>query len=184
MNTTIIRHQHQDLVEQSGQGNSQAQRQLFHLYNKAMLNTAYRMLNSREDAEDVVQESFLKAFDQLGNFRNESSFGTWLKRIVINRSINLLKSRKTHFALDGMEDYLNIPGPEKEEPKVFPYSVQQARQAMQKLPDGYRTIFSLYLLEGYDHQEIAEILGISISTSLSQFHRAKKRLLKILESRK
>lgn len=149
-----------------------------------MLNTAYRMLNSREDAEDVVQESFLKAFAQLKTFRNEASFGTWLKRIVVNRSINLLKSRKKHFALDEMEDYLEVPIPEQNEPTAFPYTVQQARQAMQRLPDGYRTIFSLYLIEGYDHQEIADILKISVSTSLSQYHRAKKRLLKILEQGK
>lgn len=146
-----------------------------------MLNTAFRILNNREDAEDVVQESFVKAFTQLHTFRNEASFGTWLKKIVVNRSINLLKSRKLHFAMDGLENRLLVKEDRGGEHTYFPYSVAQARKAVQLLPDGYRTIFSLYVLEGYDHQEIAEILGVSISTSLSQYHRAKKKLLKILE---
>ena len=172
---------HQDLVERSKDGNSQAQYQLFQLYNKAMLNTAFRILNNREDAEDVVQEAFVKAFTHLYTFRNESSFGTWLKRIVVNRSINLLKSRKLHFALDGLENRLPAKENRENDLDYFPYSVEQARTAIQQLPPGYRAIFSLYVLEGYDHQEIAEILKISVSTSLSQYHRAKKKLLKILE---
>lgn len=172
------------LILQCKAGSEQARFVLYKRYADAMLNTAFRILNNREDAEDVVQEAFLKAFLQISRYRGDSTFGAWLKRIVINQSINTLKKRKLKWQdLESQNEKINASANLRKEQDYndnFNYSVEEARNAIQQLPDGYRTVFSLYLLEGYDHEEIAEILNVSIATSLTQYHRAKKKLYHIL----
>lgn len=133
------------------------------------------MVKTREEAEDILQESFIQAFSQLKTFRAESSFGAWLKRIVINRCINALKKRKVDFEFKDEMHVFDKPEDMHEEREVM-LSVQKIRKAMDQLADGYRTIFSLYLLEGYDHAEIGSILNISEVTSRSQYNRAKHKL--------
>lgn len=139
------------------------------------------MMNNHEEAEDMLQESFAEAFLKLDTFRFESTFGAWLKRITINRCINELKKRKISLVTE-----INIPDkssddmPDKEMPGL---SVEMIRLAMQELPEGYRVVFSLYLLEGYDHGEISQILGISEATSKSQYFRAKNRIKELLIKR-
>ena len=165
------------IVQRCINGDQSAFGELYDLYSKAMLNTAFRVVNDRDAAEDILQEAFISAFSNLHAYRSEASFGAWLKRIVINRSISWLRSRRTV----PLEEDLEIPGTDESEPD-FPFSVEQVRAAILKLPDGYRTVLSLYLLEGYDHEEIGQILGISESTSKSQFSRAKSRLITILKS--
>ena len=139
------------------------------------------MMNSREEAEDMLQESFTEAFIKLSTFRYESSFGSWLKRIVINKCINELKRRKAELILTE-----NIPdsNPETDDNDIetAKLKVNDVMRAMEQLPEGYRIIFSLYLLEGYDHTEIAQIMGITESTSKSQFSRAKQKLKEILKT--
>lgn len=158
-----------------------AQQQLYQLYAKAMFNICYRMMNSREEAEDMLQESFTEAFIKLSTFRYESSFGSWLKRIVINKCINELKRRKAELILTE-----NIPDSNTEtdenDIETAKLKVNDVMRAMEQLPEGYRIIFSLYLLEGYDHTEIAQIMGITESTSKSQFSRAKQKLKEILKT--
>lgn len=138
------------------------------------------MTNQQEEAEDVLQEAFTYAFRKLDTFRFESSFGAWLKRIVVNTSINHLKKRRLDLIYTDKE--IDI---EPEESTVdyenIRFEIEKVRQAIEKLPDGYRVIFSLYLIEGYDHKEISEIMNISESTSKSQFLRAKKKIKEILE---
>lgn len=148
-----------------------------------MFNICYRMMNNREEAEDMLQESFSEAFLKLGTFRFESSFGAWLKRIVINKCINELKRRKADLLL--MDDMHKIDRNDSEDYidyEEIQLNVQHVIKAMEQLPEGYRVIFSLYLLEGYDHAEISEIMGISESTSKSQYMRAKEKLKNILKS--
>jgi RNA polymerase sigma-70 factor (ECF subfamily) len=146
-----------------------------------MYNVGYRIVNNTGDAEDVLQEAFVSAFRNLDHFRGDSSFGAWLKRIVINKAITLLKKRKWEHLPD--DDQWDVPETEvTQAEETFPFSVQQVRQAIERLPDGYRTVLSLYLLEGYDHGEIAQVMGITESTSKSQFNRSKKKLLEILMS--
>ena len=143
-----------------------------------MFNICVRMLNNHAEAEDLLQECFSEAFANLSHFRFESSFGAWLKRIVINKCINHLKKRKADLVyLDNLY-HLDKETQEVEEP--IAYDAKRIQKAIESLPDGYRVIFSLYLLEGYDHAEISEIMGISESTSKSQFLRAKKKLKEIL----
>ncbi len=169
------------MIESCMKGDVRAQYQLYSLYSKAMYNICYRMTGQQEEAEDMLQESFTYAFSKLGSFRFESSFGAWLKRIVVNTCINHLKKRKVDLVYT--EQY-NDPAPDEDfvDYTEIRFKVDSVMRAMEQLPRGYRVVFSLYLLEGYDHAEISEILGITESTSKSQFLRAKQKMKEILTS--
>jgi RNA polymerase sigma-70 factor (ECF subfamily) len=136
-----------------------------------MYNIAYRMLNNREDAEDMLQETFVDCFRNLNSFRFESTFGAWLKRILINKCINHLQKKKVDLMLTD-----ELPNKAYDEEEETDYDISGIIKGIEKLPDGYRVILTLYLLEGYDHSEIAQILGITESTSKSQYSRAKDKL--------
>jgi RNA polymerase sigma factor (sigma-70 family) len=173
---------HREIIELSKAGNQKAQYQLYRLYSKAMYNICYRIMNNQTDAEDLLQESFAEAFIKLESFRYESAFGAWLKRIMVNKCINHLKKRKAELIYtDSLPEY-NDDNASYSEIESAQLEVKKIYQAMEQLPDGYRVIFSLYLLEGYDHSEIAQILGITESTSKSQFSRAKQKLKEILKN--
>ena len=143
-----------------------------------MYNVAVRIVNHNGEAEDVLQDAFLDAFQKINDFRQTSTFGAWLKQIVINRALNQLRNRKVQWV--DIEEGYEICDEEYYDEDSINYEVQQVRYAIQQLPDGFRTVIFLYLLEGYDHEEIAEVLGIAESTSRTQYIRAKKRLLEIL----
>lgn len=170
---------HRPLVEDCVRGSSKAQYTLYKLYSRAMFNLAYRMMNNREEAEDMLQEAFTEAFIKLDTFKYESTFGAWLKRIVINKCLNQLRSRKAALVLTEEFPAQSIG---EEQSADFTEDVQQVRRAIEALPDGYRIVLTLYLLEGYDHKEIGQVLEISESTSKSQYSRAKSRLRKILNT--
>ena len=169
------------MIESCKKGDVRAQYQLYSLYNKAMYNICYRMTGQQEEAEDMLQESFSYAFRRLGSFRFESSFGAWLKRIVVNTCINHLKKRRVDLVYTEQH---NDPLPDNEsvDYEEIRFKAEQVTKAVDKLPEGYRIVFSLYLLEGYDHKEIAEILGVAESTSKSQYLRAKQKIKEILMS--
>lgn len=170
---------HYDLVVSCKQGSKNACFELYRLYSKAMLNVAFRIVGNIDEAEDVLQEAFLDAFSRIINFRQETTFGLWLKQIVVHRAINLLRKRKLELVeLDDQLD--NIVEEESENDEEMQYKVQRVKEAMKELPDGYRIVISLYLLEGYDHEEIGQILNISENTSRTQFLRAKRKLYEIL----
>jgi RNA polymerase sigma-70 factor (ECF subfamily) len=172
---------HREIIELSKEGNPRAQFQLYKLYSKAMFNICMRMLNNREEAEDLLQESFTDAFMKLETFRYESSFGAWLKRIVINNCINSIQKRNVELVFP---EHQAEPG-HQDEPVDYArieMDVKRIHRAMEQLPDGYRVIFSLYALEGYDHGEIAQVLGISESTSKSQYLRAKQKIRDMLNT--
>jgi len=173
---------HREIIELSKAGNQKAQYQLYRLYSKAMYNISYRLMNNQSEAEDLLQESFTEAFINLESFRYESAFGAWLKRIVVNKCINHLKKRKAELIFtDNVPEYYD-DNETHAEIEATQLEVRKIHQALEYLPDGYRLIFSLYLLEGYDHSEIAQILGITESTSKSQFSRAKQKLKEILKN--
>lgn len=171
-----------EIVEKSKRGNAQAQYQLYKAYSRAMYNICLRMMNTRTEAEDMLQEAFTEAFHRLGTFRYESSFGTWLKRIVINRCINELKRKKTDLKLfEDMTPFYSRAEEQEDYESIL--SVESVKKAMEELPRGSRMIFSLYLLEGYDHVEISQILNISESNSKSQYMHAKQRIKEILQNK-
>ena len=168
---------HQDLVDRCRKGDTKAQFELYKLYYKPMYNVCLRMIGNAVEAEDVMQEAFLKALTKIDTYEGVVSFGAWLKKIVINRSLDHLKKRKVKF------EELNEKIPD-EEPVTLEISgihMERLKKAIQRLPDGYRVVLSLYLLEGYDHEEISQILKISNESSRSQYMRAKMKLREMLQ---
>ncbi|MFD2285366.1 sigma-70 family RNA polymerase sigma factor [Pedobacter petrophilus] len=168
-----------ELVKACMQGSRAAQFELYKLYAKAMYNVSLRILNYEEEAEDVLQESFLDAFTRIVDFRQETTFGLWLKQIVINKSINYLRKRKMEFV--STDEITEVPDDVSFDHYDNQLKADEVRQAITQLPDGYRVVLSLYLLEGYDHEEISHILKISENTSRTQYMRAKKKLKSILD---
>lgn len=171
---------HYNLVVECKKGSKKACYELYRLYSKAMLNVAFRIVGDIAEAEDVLQEAFLDAFNRLKDFRQETTFGLWLKQIVVHRAVNLLRKRKVEWVELQDEQIENIPDEAPDDDEETQYKVLQVKQAMTQLPEGYRVVLSLYLLEGYDHEEIGQILSITENTSRTQFLRAKRKLSEIL----
>jgi RNA polymerase sigma factor (sigma-70 family) len=169
---------HEDLIARCKTGDQEAHHKLYKLYSKAMYNVSYRITGREEDAEDALQEAFISAFRNLNNYRGDAAFGAWLKRIVVNKAINIVQKKRETLIRD--DDQWDVA--EEEAPAEYKegLTVERVRSAIQQLPDGYRTVLSLYLLEGYDHEEIGSIMGISESTSKSQLNRAKNKLKELL----
>ncbi|MFN8353140.1 MAG: RNA polymerase sigma factor [Spirosomataceae bacterium] len=182
----LYQDKHTALVEQCMRGDRRAQYEIYRLYSKAMYNVCLRILNHVGEAEDVLQEAFLDAFQKINDFRQTSTFGAWLKQIVVNKAINQLRQRKVQWVdvTETNHEYSeHFRAEESYDDGELTLHVSRVREAIQQLPDGFRTVLSLYLLEGYDHEEIAEVLHISESTSRTQFMRAKKRLMELLGSK-
>ncbi|OFX20962.1 MAG: hypothetical protein A2041_05555 [Bacteroidetes bacterium GWA2_31_9b] len=158
------------LIERAREGDQQSMYRLYKLYVQAMYNTCIRMVANQYDAEDIIQESFTSAFKNLGSFRGESSFGSWLKRIVINKSISFLRTKKHEFT---DIDHLHIVDDGDDDNEIPDIKPEQVHEAIKTLPEKARVILNMHLLEGYKHKEIAELLNISESTSKSQYQRAK-----------
>lgn len=180
METNIL-HTHKTLIEKSKLGDRSSQYELYQLYVDAMYNVSMRMMRIREDAEDVVQDSFVEAFNNLSSFRYESTFGSWLKRIVVNKCINHLKKKKIPIVPIENEMY-HIKSDDDVVEENTTMDIKKVIKSIKLLPAGYQQIINLYLVEGYDHIEISEILGITSSTSKSQYHRAKKKLIEIIKT--
>jgi RNA polymerase sigma factor (sigma-70 family) len=172
---------HYDLVVECKQGSKKACYELYKLYSKAMLNVAFRIVGNIAEAEDVLQEAFLDAFNKVKDFRQDTTFGLWLKQIVVNRSINMLRKRKLELIEMEGDMLENIADEEAADDEEIQYQAARVKEAMKELPEGYRLVISLYLLEGYDHEEIGQVLNISENTSRTQFLRAKRKLIDILK---
>ncbi len=187
MDTNTYTDKHIRLIEQCRQGDRKAQYEIYRLYARAMFNVSMRMLNHAGEAEDVIQEAFTDAFHRIGQFNHLSTFGAWLKQIVVNKTINQLRQRKIQWV--EMEAWQSADPDEQHAPyehpsygeDVVPFEVERIRHAIGQLPAGYRMVLSLYLFEGYDHEEISGILGISESTSRTQYLRAKQKLADLLK---
>jgi len=170
---------HQEIIDQCKEGDQKAQFRLYKLYYKPMYSVCMRLINQADEAEDVMQEAFLNAFRNIDTYRGEVSFGAWLKRIVINRSLDHLKKKK--LKLEEINDKTTQIADYQMEMKEV--NVEVIKNAIQQLPDGYRVVLSLFLIEGYDHEEISQILGITNSNSRTQFLRAKNKLRELLKDK-
>ncbi len=169
-----------ELIKKCLKNDRKAQLSLYNQYAKAMYNICLNMVHDVELAEDLMQESFISAFSKLNTFRADVSFGAWLKKIVVNKCLDYLKKRKINFEpLDENESVVDFS--EEDEHFFTQRTLFDINQHIEQLPIGYRTILKLYLLEGFDHDEISQILEISASTSRSQYARAKSLLLKNLK---
>jgi RNA polymerase sigma factor (sigma-70 family) len=159
-----------------------AQRELYQRYSPKMLSVCYRFAHNREDAEDMLQEGFIKVFSQIHTFQNKGAFEGWVRRIMVHTCINNLKKNKK---FNESVDIIHATGVQVREESVP--SIVQAKQVVEcirLLPIGYRTVLNLYAIEGYSHKEIAGMLDIEESTSRSQYTRAKQMLEEILIRKK
>lgn len=168
------------LVQQSLRGHSGSQRMLYQKYVKAMFHTVIRMVPNKMDAEDIVQESFVKVFQNLHTFKGEATLGAWIKRITINNALNHIRKNK-RISISDLSEQPDIPVPEADQP-ILPIDLKHIHKAIKTLPDGCRVVFNLRMLEGYQHKEIAEIMGITESTSKTQYRRAKQLLQQALKN--
>jgi RNA polymerase sigma-70 factor (ECF subfamily) len=139
------------------------------------------MMGSRDEAEDMLQVSFVDVYKHLASYRYASTLGSWIKRIVINNCISTLKKRRLD--MESIDDgHIQIADTSYSSEEESNLTVEAVKEALKKLPEGYRTVFSLYVFEGYDHQEIGQILSVSEATSKSQYSRAKKRMRELLQT--
>src|SRR3984893_739337 len=173
---------HDELVERCKQRDPRSYAELYQKYSKAMYNTSLRIVNNTGDAEDVLQESFTDAFSSIEAFQYKSTFGAWLKKIVINKSINQLRKRKMDMIDIEKTNVSYLPEEEALDENEIQLKVEEVKKAVKLLPNGYRTVLSLYLFEGYDHEEIAEILRVSHATIRTQYMRAKMKLVSLIKT--
>ncbi len=143
-----------------------------------MYNVAFRIVNDTDEAKDVLQDAFARIQD----FRQETTFGAWMKQIVVHRSIGFLRKRKAEL-VDLDENTTDFAVEEEPDNEETEYKIERIKEAMQLLPEASRVIISLFLLEGYDHEEIGQVLGISINSSRTQFLRAKRKLIELLKQK-
>ena len=164
----IVQRTIENLVKDGKQGDRTALKALYDQFVPEMLSAAFKITNSMSDAEDIVQESFVKSFKKLGSIREPRSYPYWLKKIVINESLQKIKRKYSWVDLD--EDSIVVHDADHSWYRNI--SMNQINQGISELPNGCRQILILYLLEDYKHKEIAELLKISISTSKSQYRYA------------
>ena len=172
---TTARMTEKELVAACLRGDRLAQKELYDRYSRAMYTIAYRMAADRELANDILQEAFLKVFRKLNTFRAESTLGAWIKTIVVRTALAKLKKQ-----------VITEPLPENFAEQSVDWGhhldIDYLEKAIQGLPDGYRSVFVLVEIEGYQHKEVAEMLNISVGTSKSQLFYAKKRLREALDA--
>jgi RNA polymerase sigma factor (sigma-70 family) len=167
------------LVEQCRQHNRKAQMALYKQYCDGMFIVANRYLKDTAAAEDAMQEAFIKAFQKLHQFKGDVTFGAWLKRIVINTCLDTIKAKKLELQTIN-EEVISIADDE-DWSVADSTTIPEVYSAIEKLPDNYKVVVQLFLLEGYDHQEISQILGISESASRTNLHRGKLQLKETLK---
>lgn len=166
------------LIQGCLRNEASAQQELYYRYSPKMLSVCYRYAKSREDAEDMLQEGFIKVFTQIHQFQNRGALEGWIRRIIVHTCINNLKKNKKFSDSVDIIHAASVPVREENIPSIL--QAKQVVECIRLLPMGYRTVLNLYAIEGYSHKEIAEILDIEESTSRSQYTRAKAMLEDIL----
>ena len=164
-----------DLIERCRKQDRRAQLKIYNKYCDAMYYVALRFLKNQHEAEEAMQEGFIKAFSKLHQFTGEVTFGAWLKRIVINTSLDMLKAKKLNLIAIN-EQTLGKVEEEDNWSIADEISVEQVKDCIAQLPDKYRFALMLFLIEGYDHEEISQILNITQVSSRTLVHRGKKKL--------
>ncbi len=168
----------QDIIQGCMNNDALAQRELYNKYSPKMLSLCYRFANYKTDAQDMLQEGFIKIFTQIHSFQNKGSFEGWIRRIIVHSCINYLKKHKKFNDSVELEYAENIKVKQESLSNIM--LAKQVIECIRLLPIGYRTVLNLYAIEGYSHKEIGELLDIQESTSRSQYTRAKVILENIL----
>ena len=169
------------LIEDCINNSSVAQRELYNRFSGILFGICYRYASCRQDAEDMLQEGFIKIFTKISSFENKGNFEGWMKRVMVHTCINYLKKNKKFENIISLENVYNLEV--KEESIASKLLGKQVMECLRLLPIGYRTVINLYAIEGFNHKEIGEILEIGESTSRSQFIRGKNVLETILIKR-
>lgn len=166
----------EQLVEAILREDAPAQRMLYDKYARRMFGVCLRYAKSKEEAEDLLQEGFIKVFQKLRSFKAEGSLEGWIRRVIVNTALDYLRQQKiTWSELESVQE----PG---ENPKVMEkLGANELLAIVQRLPVGFRTIFNLFAIEGYTHKEIAALLGINEGTSKSQYSRARVQLMNMVQ---
>ena len=180
MKTTTENISDKELLERCSSGDNSGYSLLYHRYSKTVFNSIYRIVNDREDAEDILQEVFLKAFSEIKSLKNVESFGGWIKRIAINQSLNYLRKNKIYFTEIEDDKILDIEDDELEAKLAMESRVKELQNIISEFPLQTRTIVNLYLFEEMPQEEIAKILNIPHGTVRSYYHRAKKKIFEKL----
>ncbi len=157
-------------------------KQLYLQYADAMYNICLRILQHQAEAEDALQEAFIKVFNNIQQYRNESSIGSWIKQIVTNTCLNVLKKRKIIF--NELDDNVELSETESDNNNETDFSIDDIKKAIEELPQGYRVVFNLFTFEDYSHKQIADMLEISESTAKTQLFKAKRKLKELLIAKK
>jgi len=168
-----------ELIKGCQKGKSDAQRELYRQYSSKLFGVCLRYAGSYQEAEDFLQEAFIRIYKNLYQYKMTGSFAAWLRRLTVNVALEHIRKNKKRQHQAKLEEALGISA---EEESVFDtFGAKEIMLIIQKLPDGYRAVFNLYVVEGYAHKEIGQLLGISENTSKSQLSRAKGMLRKMLE---
>ena len=167
-------------IEGCRKGLRSAQLKLYERYARMLFATCHRILNQAEEAEEAMQDSFLKILTHLDQYHEEMSFEGWMRQVAVRTAIDQLRRRSEELELltDNLPDLAEEE--EEEEPR---YTVDQVRHAMEQLPNGYRVVLSLYLFEGYDMEEIAQILHVKPASVRSQYLRGKRKLIEVIKQK-
>lgn len=168
------------LIKECLKGKPAAQKELYELYASEMLGVCYRYTRSMQDAEDVLQEGFIKVFTKLEQFKGDGPLGAWIRRIIVHTAINHLKKKQPLWTELHAE---SVHLPPAEEIPYIRLMEKELADLIRSLPVGYQTIFNLHAVEGYSHVEIAKLLNIQEGSSRSQYARARNRLIQLLKER-
>lgn len=167
-----------DIINGCLKGDKRYQKLLFDRYASVLLPVCMRYSNNRQEAEDILQEGFIKIFENLKRFRKEGSLEAWMKKIVVNTALNYYRANLKHFHHQDVDDYAEIlPGSLNSQKQIYPEDIMEL---IRQMPIGYRTVFNMFDIEGYSHKEIAKKLGITENTSKTQHCKARKLLQKWL----
>jgi len=154
-------------------------KELYGQYAKAMFNISLRIVNNKDEAEDILQESFVKAFNDMSRFNSAPEFSAWIKRVVVNHSLDVVRKQKNNFI---SIDDTDVAAPEEAQEEIS-YDIKTVSECLRELPDGYRAILTLFLFENYSHKEIGATLNISEGTSKSQYNRARLKLAALIQQK-
>ncbi|MEZ4910427.1 MAG: sigma-70 family RNA polymerase sigma factor [Saprospiraceae bacterium] len=176
---------HPNIIEGCKRGDPNCQKQLYELHKNTLFGVCIRYIPNHADAEDILSEGFFKILSKIHTFKGDGNFEGWMRRVVVNECLMFLrKSVNMHLTLELNETIThNFEKDDDDVESEYPFTIEEVQDAIQRLPDGYRTVFNLYVIDDLKHREIADVLQISINTSKSQLILAKKRLREILKKK-
>ena len=179
-------HSEEDIAEGIRKGDNRAMRHFYAQYGGLLAATCSRYVNNEDDVKDLMQDAMVNIIQNIDSFtyKGKGSLRAWATRIVVNQALNFVKSQKRFLDTFADKDLGNISLPDNEEPDISDVPADVIHQMISQLPDGYRTVFNLFAIEGKSHKEIAALLGIKADTSASQFFRAKNILAKQIDNYK